>query len=213
VENYQHGTHTFKNIFAKNVITERMNKMQQTIKYGTDEYGNVWHDFAQIEPVGGTVCYNPVRETLDEPPAVAEGKRLIVENGKWLQIAIGIENTAETTDNGIFYRPKTSLERMRDGIDEIPKGMKLIDESYMSDSPERGLKLEPKTLEEQLKTNEITQSQYNEIKNQPVKAELELIDVKSVRSLREWLLKQDNCPEFLKQYEEQATKKRSELLK
>jgi predicted RecA/RadA family phage recombinase len=207
VENYQHGTHTFKNIFAKNVITERMNKMQQTIKYGTDEYGNVWHDFAQIEPVGGTVCYNPVRETLDEPPAVAEGKRLIVENGKWLQIAIGIENTAETTDNGIFYRPKTSLERMRDGIDEIPKGQKL------ETGTDGELTLIAKTLEEQLKTNEITQGQYNEIKNQPVIQALQEIDIKKVRSISEWILKQADCPEFLKQYEEQATKKRSELLK
>jgi hypothetical protein len=181
--------------------------MQQKIKYGTDEYGNVWHDFAQIEPVGGTVCYNPRKETLDEPPAVADGKRLIVENGKWLQIAIGIENTAETKDEKTIYRPKTSLERMRDGLDEIPKGQKL------ETGTDGELTLVAKTLEEQLKTNEITQSQYNEIKNQPVKAELELIDVKSVRSLREWLLKQDNCPEFLKQYEEQATKKRSELLK
>jgi len=123
--------------------------MQQTIKYGTDEYGNVWHDFAQIEPVGGTVCFNPTRETLVEPPEIPEGKRLLVENGDWKIIMIDSENTL---DKGRI-RPKTEMERMRDGIDEIPKGFKLVD-----------LTLVAKTLEEQLSTNEITKEEYANIK-------------------------------------------------
>lgn len=178
--------------------------MEQTKKYGTDEYGNVWHDFAQIEPVGGTVCYNPRSETLDKPITPDEGKRLIVENGKWKQIAIGIENTSEIKDGKTIYRPKTQIERYATGVDVIPKGMKLSDDKK---------ELISKTLEEQLSSGEITQSEYNSIYNQPIKAELDSIDVKSIRSLREWLLKQTDCPEFIKQYEEQATKKRAELKK
>lgn len=169
-----------------------------TIKYGTDEYGNIWHTPAQIEPVGGTVCYNPELETLNEPIEVPEGKRLVVENGKWKLIAISMDCVRD----GEKIRPKTQNERYRDGLDEIPKGMRLVD-----------LELVAKTLEEQLKTNEITHNQYNDIKNQPIKSVLADIDVKSVRSLREWLLTQDSCPDFLKQYEKEAETKRAVLLK
>lgn len=123
--------------------------MEQVRKYGTDEYGNVWSDFAQIEPVGQTPCYNPTKETLVEPPEVPEGKRLMVENGDWKIIMIDSENTL---DEGRI-RPKTAMERMRDGIDEVPKGFKLVE-----------LELVAKTLEEQLSTKEITQSEYDKIK-------------------------------------------------
>ena len=123
--------------------------MGQIRKYGTDEYGNVWSDFAQIEPVGQTPCYNPTKETLVEPPEVPEGKRLMVENGDWKIIMIDSENTL---DEGRI-RPKTAMERMRDGIDEVPKGFKLVE-----------LELVAKTLEERLSTKEITQVEYDKIK-------------------------------------------------
>lgn len=174
------------------------------IKYGTDEYGNIWHDNAQIEPVGGTVCYNPRSETLDLPFIPDEGKRLIVENGQWKQIAISIEHTAETKDGKTIYRPKTQIERYSSGVDVIPKGMKLSDDKK---------ELIAKTNEERLSSGEITQSEYNEIVNSPIKSELNDIDVKSVRSLREWLIKQDSCPEFLKTYEKEATERRAGLKK
>lgn len=174
------------------------------IKYSTDEFGNVYPNQCQIEPVGGQPCYNPRTETLDEPFEPDEGKRLIVDNGKFIQIAISLEHIKDSETGKI--RAKNQNERYRDGIDVIPKGMKI---ETVDGKPE----LVAKTLEEQLKTNEITQKEYNDIKNQPVKAKLELLDVKSVRSLREWLLKQTDCPEFLKQYEKEATARRSELLK
>jgi hypothetical protein len=175
-----------------------------TIKYGTDEFGNVWNTFAQTEPVGGTVCYNPETETLEEPPIVTENKRLIVENGKWKQIVINSEHIKD----GEKIRPKNQVERMRDGLDEIPKGMKILGDGNTGE-----IFLVSKTLEEQLKTNEITQGQYNSFKNITPIMELENIDAKSIRSLREWLIKQDDCPEFLKQHDKEATAKRSELLK
>lgn len=178
--------------------------MQQTIKYGTDEYGNIWHDFAQTEPVGGTVCYNPRTETLDIPITPDKGKRLIVENGKWKQIDISPEHTTEEKDGIKFFRPKTQVERYVTGVDVIPKGVKLSGDKK---------ELLPKTLDEQLSSKEITQTEYNTICNQPIKSELELIDIKSVRALREWLIKQPDCPEFIKTYENQATAKRSELKK
>lgn len=111
--------------------------MKQVRKYGTDEYGNVWNDFAQLEPVGQTYCYNPTKETLVEPPEVPEGKRLVVENGDWLIIPI---SSKHTMDEGRI-RPKTKQELMRDGLEEIPKGFKLVE-----------LELVNKTLEEQLFT-------------------------------------------------------------
>jgi len=174
--------------------------MQQTIKYMTDEYGNVYSDFAQIEPAGGTVCFNPRTETLDNPITPDKGKRLIVENGKWKQIPISIEHVKD----GDRIRSKTQVERYATGVDEIPKGMKLSDDKK---------EIMPKTLDEQLSSGEITQSEYNTIYNQPVKYELNDIDIKSIRSLREWLVKQPDCPEFLETYENQATAKRSELKK
>jgi hypothetical protein len=171
-------------------------------KYGTDELGNVWYTFAQIEPVGGTVCYNPEKETLEQPPVCPIGKRPIVENGQWKIIPIAEDCI---TENGVIRR-KNQNERFRDGLDEMPKGMKIeVDGDKLN--------LVPKTLEEQLSSSEITQEQYNEIKNVPIKAELEMLDVKSVRSIREWLVKQPDCPQYLKQYDDEAKLKRDKLVR
>lgn len=170
------------------------------LKYSTDEYGNVFSNIAQIDQVDGTVCFNDRVETLDNPITPDKGKRLIVENGKWKQIPI----SAEHIKDGDRIRPKTQVERYATGIDEIPRGMKLSDDKK---------ELLPKTLDEQLSSKEITQAEYNTICNQPVKYELNDIDIKSIRSLREWLVKQPDCPEFIKTYENQATAKRSELKK
>lgn len=175
------------------------------IKYSTDEYGNVYPNQCQIEPVGGQPCYNPRTETLDEPFEPDEGKRLIVDNGKFIQIAISIEHVKDSETGKI--RAKNQNERYRDGIDVIPKGMKL------STDADGKSELIAKTLEEQLKTNEITQAEYNDIVNAPVKQVLADIDIKSVRAIREWLVKQADCPEFLKTYESQAITKRGELKK
>ena len=119
-----------------------------------DEFGNVYDDFAQIEPVGKTVCYNPRTETLDTPITPEKGKRLIVEDGKWKQILILPEHTSEIIDGKIIYRPKNQIERYVSGIDEIPKGFKLSEDKK---------ELIPKTLDEQLFSGEISVIQYNEI--------------------------------------------------
>jgi len=123
------------------------------IKYGTDEYGNVWQNFAQIEPVGGTACYNPLKETLDEPIIPDEGKRLIVENGRWEQIDIEIENIKVIENDREYIRPKNQIERYQTGIDIIPKGMKIEEKQLV-----------PKTLDEQLLSGEITNNEYQTIK-------------------------------------------------
>lgn len=174
------------------------------LKYSTDEYGNVFSNIAQIDQVDGSICYNDRVETLEKPFTPEKGKRLIVENGKWKQIPILPEHTSEVISGITVYRPKTQVERYVTGVDEIPKGMKLSDDKK---------ELITKTTEERLSSGEITQAEYNEIYNQPIKSELELIDIKSVRSLREWLLIQNGCPEFLKTYDKEATAKRSELKK
>jgi hypothetical protein len=38
------------------------------------------------------------------------------------------------------------------------------------------------------------------------------IDAKSIRSLREWLVQQENCPSWLKQYEEEAKNERVKII-
>lgn len=174
------------------------------LKYSTDEYGNVYSNIAQIDQVDGSICYNDRVETLDKPFTPDKGKRLKVEKGKFIQISILPEHTSEVISGITVYRAKTQVERYGTGIDEIPEGMKLSDDKT---------EIMPKTLDEQLSSGEITQSEYNEIYNQPIKSNLNDIDIKSIRSLREWLVKQPDCPEFIKTYENQATAKRSELKK
>ena len=164
--------------------------------YGTDEYGNTYSREADKAPLGEDVC--SARETFDSPPPFASDKRLIVENQRWITIDLDKELINE---NGII-RPKTQIEKYETGVEEIPKGYKIVDKELIS-----------KTLEEQLSDNEITKEQYTQIKNQPVISDLQNIDVKSIRALREWLNKQPDCPEFLKQYEKEASNKRSELVK
>ena len=164
--------------------------------YGTDEFGNIYSREADKAPLGEDVC--SARESFDAPPKYTENKRLIVENQKW-QI-IDLDKTL-IKDNGII-RPKTQIEKYETGVEEIPKGYKILDKE-----------LQPKTLEEQLTDKEITKEEYTQIKNQPVIYELQNIDIKKVRSISDWILKQTDCPEFLKQYEQEAIKKRSELVK
>lgn len=170
------------------------------LKYSTDEYGNVYSNVAQVDQIDGSVLFNDRVETLEKPFTPEKGKRLVVANGKWSQIPISVEHIKD----GDIIRSKTQVERYATGVDEIPKGMKLSDDKK---------DLIPKTLDEQLSSGEITQPEYNEIYNQPVKYELNDIDIKSIRSLREWLVKQPDCPEFIKTHENQATAKRSELKK
>jgi len=164
--------------------------------YGTDEYGNTYSRPADIAPLGESVC--GARETFDSPPKCTDNKRLIVENQKW-QI-IDLDKTL-IKENGLI-RLKTQIEKYETGAEEIPKGYKIVDKELVT-----------KTLDEQLSDNEITKEQYTQTKNQPVISDLQNIDIKSVRALREWLNKQSDCPEFLKQYEKEASVKRSELVK
>jgi hypothetical protein len=47
--------------------------------------------------------------------------------------------------------------------------------------------------------------------NAEVKAKLIEIDLKSIRSLREWVAKQPDAPQYLKDYEAQASEARAKL--
>lgn len=48
--------------------------------------------------------------------------------------------------------------------------------------------------------------------NIEIKANLEVIDIKSIRSIRELLLNDPNCPEYLKNYEAEAAAERAKLV-
>jgi len=55
-----------------------------------------------------------------------------------------------------------------------------------------------------------TEAQRN---NEAVKATLVEIDFKSIRSLREWVAKQADAPQFVKDYEVEAQTERAKLIK
>lgn len=52
----------------------------------------------------------------------------------------------------------------------------------------------------------------NENISYEAKENLEKIDAKSIRSLREWLVQQSDCPSWLKQYEEEAKDERKKII-
>jgi hypothetical protein len=176
--------------------------MNQIRKYGVDNLGNIWVDFAQIDPIEGLPCYNPTRETLEQPPVCPIGKRLMIDNGSWIMIPIPIGNVR--VDDVI--RPKDSLERIRDGLDEPPIGWKLVVDDLGK------LNLEEKTLDERLKSKEITVEEYTKVKNSPSLLRLKDIDDNTIRALREWIVAQTDCPDILKSLELEAIEIRKDLI-
>jgi hypothetical protein len=56
------------------------------------------------------------------------------------------------------------------------------------------------------------QSRDKEKYNQGIKDKLSEIDAKSIRSMREWLSKQGDAPQFLRDYETQAKEERAKLI-
>jgi hypothetical protein len=49
--------------------------------------------------------------------------------------------------------------------------------------------------------------------NSAILHELTHVDLKSIRALREWLVQQPDAPQFIKDYEEEATALRNQLVK
>jgi len=49
--------------------------------------------------------------------------------------------------------------------------------------------------------------------NEAIKASLSEIDLKSIRSLREWLAQQETAPQWIKDYEAQASELRDKIIK
>ena len=49
--------------------------------------------------------------------------------------------------------------------------------------------------------------------NEAIKASLAEIDLKSIRSIREWLAKQDGAPQYIKDYEAEASTLRAQIIK
>jgi len=120
------------------------------IAYGTDEYGNITSREAQREPEqvgGGYVCNE--KELFTSPPQCKDDKRPIVINKEWAIIDIDSKHIRD----GENIRAKTQIELMETGVEEIPKGYKIVDKELVY-----------KTLEEQLTDKEITKEEYNTIK-------------------------------------------------
>jgi len=120
------------------------------IAYGTDEYGNKTERQSQKEPeiVGGNYAKNE-RETFEAPPKCPDNKKYTLINGIW---GIADIDSRHIKENGTI-RAKTQIELYETGVEEIPKGYKIINKD-----------LQLKTLDEQLSSKEITKEEYNTIK-------------------------------------------------
>lgn len=69
--------------------------------------------------------------------------------------------------------------------------------------------------EDKVKLGLMTQAEYKakqtEAENAKIKAELQEIDIKSIRSIREYIASLNDAPEYLKQYEAEAIEKRAKI--
>lgn len=117
------------------------------------------------------------------------------------KINAGFENLASNekiVDNKIVE--KTEIEMYQDGSLEIPVGFKIADnelvEMSLVEKINAGIDKLPigykvveneiveKTLKEKLSDGDITQSEYNSIQIEELKAELDSLDLKAIRPLR-----------------------------
>jgi len=168
------------------------------LKYGIDNYGNTYITEAQYMELQGEYVLNPNCESFITFPEIPEGKRVLLSDGKWAIADIDSENVFDKEIG--FIRPKNQDEKILTGLDPAPAGMKI----------ENG-EIVPMSLDEQLKANQITEEQYKILSNAPVKNQLQNIDIKSIRSLREWLVSQSGAPDFIKTYETDAQNLRKSL--
>ncbi|TAL31599.1 MAG: hypothetical protein EPN93_17540 [Spirochaetes bacterium] len=135
-------------------------------KYWTDSYGNVFSEPAQICEFEGIPLYNPRNEMLTPPPICEGGKRpdLIpdpaTQSLSWSIIPIDPRHIK--CADGII-RDKAPLELMRDGLEQIPLGMKVVVTQITPEHP-HGLMLETQTLDERVASGSLTADQAHAIR-------------------------------------------------
>ena len=130
----------------------------------------------------------------DAPLLPKEGFAQIRKDEKWQYIEDNRGEIYSVTDGSLKFQ--TELGILPNGYTRLKPGpFQKWDVSKWVDDPEAKAEFE---------------KQEN---NYKVISELQEIDLKSIRSLREWLIQQPGAPEFIKNYESQAAEKRAKILK
>lgn len=130
----------------------------------------------------------------DAPLVKKEGYSQIRKNEKWEYI--------EDNRGKIFS--------IINGSEDVYSELGPIPEGYTKIKPEPFQKWNGKKWIDDVNAKTEFEKQIN---NNKIISELQDIDLKSIRSLREWLNQQPGAPEFIKNYEVQAGKKRAEIIK
>lgn len=86
----------------------------------------------------------------------------------------------------------------------------ILPEGYVKLKPEPFQKWNGKEWIDDIESKKEFEKQQN---NNKIISELNEIDLKSIRSLREWLIGQPDAPKFIKDYEIQAAEKRAKFIK
>lgn len=126
---------------------------------------------------------------------------LTFQNGSELEALVKAEDWAELKKRG--WLPLFQYEPPHDDAVEVWTGtsyFKVEDDCVRETKTFRNKTQEEMDCEEKLADDD-------------VKAKLAEIDAKSIRSMREWLTKQDDCPQWLLDYEAEAVIERKKLTK
>lgn len=97
-----------------------------------------------------------------------------------------------------------------DGVPKIQSELGILPEGYVKLKPGQIQKWDGKKWIDDVEAKKEFEKQNN---NNKIMSELNEIDLKSIRSLREWLINQPRAPEFIKNYENQAEEKRAKIIK
>lgn len=152
-----------------------------------------WTD-AKSDPLetlaqGKAVYLVPANAVITEPPALEEGKAIVFINGEWALVA---DHRGKK-----IYNTSDAAETVHEALGAIPDGFTSL---VPCDYP----KWDGSGWVED-------QDKKTEAENAVVKARLNDFDLKSIRSIREWIVKQPDAPAYLKDYETQAVAERAKL--
>lgn len=137
---------------------------------------------------GKEVYLVPASATFLEPPEAEEGKARVFINGKWILV---------DDNRGKIYNTSDAEETVHEALGELPDGFtRLAPCDYPLWDGEKWVEDQEKRIEAE---------------NAVIKARLHDFDLKSIRSIREWLVKQPDAPVYLKDYETQAVSERAKL--
>ena len=139
--------------------------------------------------------YNiPASCYMDAPLVNKDGFSQIRKDDKWQYIE---------DNRGEIYSIFDCSSKIHNELGILPEG-------YVKLKPEPFQKWDGKKWVDDVDAKKEFDKQIN---NNQIISELNDIDLKSIRSLREWLIGQPDAPKFIKDYENQAAEKRAKIIK